>query len=49
MIPSLVQWVKGSDAAATAAWIQSLTRELPYGKDMAIKLKITNEILQERC
>ena len=38
-IPGLAQWVKGSDIAAAAAWIQSLAREFPYAPVMAIKKK----------
>ena len=34
-----VQWVKGSSMATAAAWIQSLTWELPYAMGVAIKRK----------
>ena len=40
MIPSPVQWVKGS---AAVAWIQSLAQELPYATDTAVKLKKINK------
>ena len=38
-IPGPAQWVKGSDIAAAAVWIQSLAREFPYAPGMAIKKK----------
>ena len=43
LMPSLVQWVKGSGVAA-AAWIQPLAQEHPYAMGMAIK-KNTLEFL----
>ena len=47
LIPSLVQWVQGSDVAvdealiAAVARIQSLAQELPYATDAAKKNKTT--------
>ena len=49
LIPSLVQWVKGSGIATAAtkltamAWIQSLAQELLYSMDAAIKKKKKTE------
>ena len=39
LIPSLLPWVKGSSIAAAAAWIQSLTQELPCATGVATKKK----------
>ena len=36
---ALVQWVKESSITTAVAQIQSLTQELPYAADMAIKKK----------
>ena len=38
-IPSLVQWVKGSDVVSPVAWIQSLAWELSYTAGATIKFK----------
>ena len=38
-IPSLAQWVKGSNVAAAVAQIQSLAWESPYATGAAIKKK----------
>ena len=43
MIPSLVQWVKGSGVATAAAQIQPLAWELTYAAGMAIKRKFEIE------
>ena len=37
--PVLAQWVKVSNIATAAAWIQSLAQELPYATDVVTKLK----------
>ena len=39
MIPSPVQWVKGSSVATAVAQIQSLAWECPYDMGVAIKTK----------
>ena len=43
MIPSLAQWVKGSDVAAAMAQIKSLAQILPYAMGVAIKNKLKNK------
>ena len=43
-IPSLAQWVEGSDIATAVAWIQSLALEFPYAMGAAIKKKMKKNI-----